>query len=206
MYSHDYKSTWQTYIYLLNESWLQTESFKDFTTYIWHEDSLLPSVLWVKPWEHLCKMDLHLNDRTLWLNQIHEASNVTYIPCLKRAVVHLVYTKILHLEQKQNHLLQLFSVIYHWLWCNWKSVMNYSQLTVKKTSVCMFFSFFLTFHNNSWLLRRTVTCAVLSSPNVYQKLRCNFFFLNLISTQQTSVHYQIGIVLLFHAMWFRYRI
>lgn len=42
-----------------------------------------------------------------------EASNVTYIPCLKRAVVHLVYTKILHLEQKQNHLLQLFSVIYH---------------------------------------------------------------------------------------------
>lgn len=134
------------------------------------------SAFWVKPWEHLCKMDLHLNDRTLWLKQIHEASNVTYIPCLKRAVVHLVYTKILHLEQKQNHRLQLFRVIYHWLWCNWKSVMNYSQLTVKKQVFACFFSLFLTFHNNSWVLRRTVTCAVLSSPNVYQKLRCNFFF------------------------------
>lgn len=33
----------------------------------------------------------------------------------------------------------------------------------------------------------TVTCAVLSSHNVYQKLMCNFSKQNLISTQATSV-------------------
>lgn len=206
MYSHDYKSTWQTYIYLLNESWLQTESFKDFTTYIWHEDSLLPSVLWVKPWEYLCKMDLHLNDRTLWLKQIHEASNVTvHISHVWKGLLFTLCTLKFSIWNKNKITYSNFSVLFIIDYDVIESQWWISQLTVKKTSVCMFFPLFFNFSQLLIIKANSYMCSFVKSQCL-SKAEVQFFFLNLISTQQTSVHYQIGIVLLFHAMWFRYRI